>query len=105
MIISLVPMDSVRNLTVISALGSDSILNVSWLPPATPNGVIINYELNVLSTSTVRFENVTNDTLQDNSNITRYCILNLGRRYFALLYSRNTTLLYLQLLKYPTMLR
>ena len=52
-------MDSVRNLTVISALGSSTILNLSWFPPATPNGVITDYEVNVSTSASSDVGNFT----------------------------------------------
>ena len=52
-------MDSVRNLTVISVLGSSTILNISWFPPATPNGVITDYEVSTSSLTPIDVRNFT----------------------------------------------
>ena len=48
----IVPSDSIRDLTVTSPIESDTTLIVSWIPPDTPNGIIISYELDI-STSTL----------------------------------------------------
>ena len=93
-LISLVPMDSIRNLTVTSDLGSDTILNVSWFPPAIPNGVIIDYELNVsTSKSTIRVRNFTvSSTLQADVIISR-SITNLGLCLILIMTSNTTDLI------------
>ena len=92
--IFLVPLDSVRNLTVISVLGSDSILNVSWFPPTTPNGVIINYEVNVSTlTSTIRVRNFSvSSTLRADTIISR-SITNLGLCLILIMTSNTTDLI------------
>ena len=53
-----------RDVRVISPVGSSTMLIVTWLPPALPNGVITSYDVELATSATSFINGISSDTLK-----------------------------------------